>query len=312
MAAQDYDVAIVGGGPAGLTAAIYCSRYGLRTVIIEKMMGGAQVINTERIENYPGLPNGIPGAEFGPMLQDHAMKAGASVKLAEASRVGLSGDHRTVSTDDGDILAKAVIIAAGSSLRKLGIPGEDGYTGNGVSHCATCDGPLFSGTVVGVVGGGDTAADEALTLTKYVERVILFHRRDRLRAQQVLQDRVRTNTKIETVWNTEVRQIVGTNTVTSVQVRNVVTRLDNEVDLAGLFIYIGLEPNSAMVREVVRVDRAGHIEVDAWMQTSRQGIFAAGDIRQGSAAQLITSAGDGATAAIAAHRYIAGVQWARR
>ena len=312
MAAQDYDVAIVGGGPAGLTAGIYCSRYGLRTVIIEKMMGGAQVINTERIENYPGLPNGIPGAEFGPMLQDHAMKAGASVKLAEASRVGLSGDHRTVSTDDGDILAKAVIIAAGSSLRKLGIPGEDGYTGNGVSHCATCDGPLFSGTVVGVVGGGDTAADEALTLTKYVERVILFHRRDRLRAQQVLQDRVRTNTKIETVWNTEVRQIVGTNTVTSVQVRNVVTRLDNEVDLAGLFIYIGLEPNSAMVREVVRVDRAGHIEVDAWMQTSRQGIFAAGDIRQGSAAQLITSAGDGATAAIAAHRYLAGVQWARR
>ena len=312
MAAQDYDVAIVGGGPAGLTAGIYCSRYGLRTVIIEKMMGGAQVINTERIENYPGLPNGIPGAEFGPMLQDHAMKAGASVKLAEASRVGLSGDHRTVSTDDGDILAKAVIIAAGSSLRKLGIPGEDGYTGNGVSHCATCDGPLFSGTVVGVVGGGDTAADEALTLTKYVERVILFHRRDRLRAQQVLQDLVRTNTKIETVWNTEVRQIVGTNTVTSVQVRNVVTRLDNEVDLAGLFIYIGLEPNSAMVREVVRVDRAGHIEVDAWMQTSRQGIFAAGDIRQGSAAQLITSAGDGATAAIAAHRYIAGVQWARR
>ena len=312
MAAQDYDVAIVGGGPAGLTAGIYCSRYGLRTVIIEKMMGGAQVINAERIENYPGLPNGIPGAEFGPMLQDHAMKAGASVKLAEANRVGLSGDHRTVSTDDGDILAKAVIIAAGSSLRKLGIPGEDGYTGNGVSHCATCDGPLFSGTVVGVVGGGDTAADEALTLTKYVERVILFHRRDRLRAQQVLQDRVRTNTKIETVWNTEVRQIVGTNTVTGVQVRNVVTRLDNEVDLAGLFIYIGLEPNSAMVRDVVRVDRAGHIEVDAWMQTSRQGIFAAGDIRQGSAAQLITSAGDGATAAIAAHRYIAGVQWARR
>ena len=312
MAAQDYDVAIVGGGPAGLTAGIYCSRYGLRTVIIEKMMGGAQVINAERIENYSGLPNGIPGAEFGPMLQDHAMKAGASVKLAEANRVGLSGDHRTVSTDDGDILAKAVIIAAGSSLRKLGIPGEDGYTGNGVSHCATCDGPLFSGTVVGVVGGGDTAADEALTLTKYVERVILFHRRDRLRAQQVLQDRVRTNTKIETVWNTEVRQIVGTNTVTGVQVRNVVTRLDNEVDLAGLFIYIGLEPNSAMVRDVVRVDRAGHIEVDAWMQTSRQGIFAAGDIRQGSAAQLITSAGDGATAAIAAHRYIAGVQWARR
>lgn len=312
MAAQEYDVAIVGGGPAGLTAGIYCARYGLRTVIIEKMMGGAQVINAERIENYPGLPNGIPGAEFGPMLQDHAMKAGASVKLAEASRVGLSGDHRTVSTDDGDILSKAVIIAAGSSLRKLGIPGEDGYTGNGVSHCATCDGPLFSGTVVGVVGGGDTAADEALTLTKYVERVILFHRRDRLRAQQVLQDRVRTNTKIETVWNTEVRQVVGTNTVTGVQVRNVVTRLDNEVDLAGLFIYIGLEPNAAMVRDVVRVDRAGHIEVDAWMQTSRQGIFAAGDIRQGSAAQLITSAGDGATAAIAAHRYIAGVQWARR
>ena len=246
MAAQDYDVAIVGGGSAGLTAGIYASRYGLRTVVIEKLAGGAQVMNTERIENYPGLPNGIPGAEFGPLLQEHAMKSGVTMKLAEASRVGLSGDHRTVSTDEGDVLAKAVIVAAGSGLRHLGIPGEDAYTGNGVSHCATCDGPFYQGTVVGVVGGGDTAADEALTLTKYVERVILFHRRDRLRAQQVLQDRVRTNPKIETVWNTEVRQILGTNTVTSVQVRNVVTRLDNEVDLSGVFVCIGLDPNSVL------------------------------------------------------------------
>ena len=312
MAAHEYDVAIIGGGAAGLTAGIYASRYGLRTVIIEKMMGGAQVMNTEHIENFPGLPNGIPGAEFGPLLQEHAMKAGATMKLAEVSRVSLTGDHRTVSTDDGDVLSKAVIVAAGSSLRKLGIPGEDAYTGNGVSHCATCDGPLFGGTVVGVVGGGDTAADEALTLTKYAERVILFHRRDKLRAQQALQDRVRTNTKIETVWNTEVRQILGTNTVTSVQVRNVVTRLDNEVDLAGLFVSIGLDPNSSIIKDVVKVDRSGHIEVDAWMQTSRQGIFAAGDIRQNSAAQLISSAGDGATAAIAAHRYISGMQWSRR
>ncbi len=312
MATQDVDVAIVGGGAAGLSAGIYCSRYGLRTVIIEKLAGGAQVMNTERIENYPGLPNGIPGAEFGPLLQEHAMKAGATFKMAEASRVGLSGDHRSVSTDDGDVMAKAVIVAAGSSLRKLGIPGEDAYTGNGVSHCATCDGPLYQGTVVGVVGGGDTAADEAITLTKYVDRVILFHRRDRFRAQQVLQDRVRTNPKIETVWNTEVRQILGTNTVTSVQVRNVVTRLDNEVDVAGVFVCIGLEPNSSLVRDVAKVDRAGHIEVDAWMQSSRQGIYAAGDIRQGSAGQLISSAGDGATAAIAAHRYISGMQWTRR
>ncbi len=312
MAAQDYDVAIVGGGAAGLTAGIYSSRYGMRTVIVEKMMGGAQVMNAERIENFPGLPNGIPGAEFGPLLQEHAMRSGATMKLAEASRVGLSADHRTVSTDDGEVVAKAVIVASGSSMRKLGIPGEDAYTGNGVSHCATCDGPLFGGTVVGVVGGGDTAADEALTLTRYVERVILFHRRDKLRAQQTLQDRVRTNPKIETVWNTEVREILGTNTVTSVQVRNVVTRLVNEVDLAGVFINIGLEPNSSIAKDVVRTDRAGHIEVDAWMQTSRQGIFAAGDIRQNSAAQLISSAGDGATAAIAAYRYISGAQWSRR
>ena len=312
MASQDYDVAIVGGGPAGLTAGMYSARFGLRTVIIESMMGGAQVMNAERIENFPGLPNGISGADFGPLLQEQAMKAGATMKLAEVSRVGLSGDHRTVTTDDGDIMAKAVIIAAGSGLRKLGIPGEDAYVGSGVSHCATCDGPLFSGMVVGVVGGGDTAADEALSLTKYVERVLMFHRRDRLRAQQVLQDRIRTNTKIEIVWNTEVREILGTNTVQGVKIRNVVTRLDNEVDVAGLFVYVGLDPNSAMVRDVVRVDRSGHIEVDAWMQTSRQGIFAAGDIRQNSSAQLVSSAGDGATAAVAAHRYISGTQWARR
>ena len=303
---------IVGGGAAGLTAGMYCARYGLKTALIERLMGGAQVINAERIENFPGFPQGLSGAELGPLLQEQAMNAGAEIVMAEASKISLEKDRRVVSTDEGNIWGKAVIVAAGSSLRSLGIPGEETYTGNGVSHCATCDGPLFANEIVGVVGGGDTAADEALSLTEYVDRVILFHRRDRLRAQPVLQDRILGNPRIEIVWNTVVESIVGDTKVNGVQVRNVITNLENRVELSGLFVYIGLEPNAALVRDMIKVDNAGHIPVNAWMETSVPGVFAAGDIRQYSAAQLVSAAGDGATAAAAAFRYLSSQQRQRR
>ena len=302
--AQEYDVAIVGGGAAGLTAAVYCARYGLSTALIERLMGGAQIINAERIENFPGFPHEISGAELGSLLQEQATNAGALFAQVEATKLSLDNDRWIVSTDDVEYRSRAVIVAAGSSLRRLGIPGEEEYTGRGVSHCATCDGPLFADEVVGVVGGGDTAADEALFLASCVNRVILFHRRDRFRAQHVLQEQLLRHPKVEVVWNTVVERILGSETVTDVQIRNVITNLENRMSLAGLFIYVGLEPNSALVRDVLKVDNAGHIPVNAWMETSVPGIFAAGDIRQHSAAQLASAAGDGATAAIAAFRYI--------
>ena len=188
--ANEYDVLVVGAGLAGLTAGMYAARYGLNTGVVEQMMGGAQIINLEKIENFPGFPEGISGAELGPATQEQAMNAGAEFLMAEAEKVSLDGDHKVVSTDAGDLRAKAVIVAAGSTLRKLGIPGEEEFYGRGVSHCATCDGPLYMGSTVGVVGGGDSAADEALTLTDYADRVLLFHRRSDLRAQQALQDRL--------------------------------------------------------------------------------------------------------------------------
>ena len=307
--ANEYDVLIVGGGLAGMTAGLFAARYGMRTAIIEKMMGGAQIINIEKIENFPGFPQGISGAELGPAVQEQAMDAGVEFVIAEASRVSRDGEHKVVASDAGEHRAKAVIVAAGSSLRQLGIPGEEELFGRGVSHCATCDGPLYMEQVVGVVGGGDSAADEALTLTDYTERVLLFHRSEQLRAQRVLQDRLNDNPKIEVVWNTVVERVLGEDTVTGVQVRNVITNLENQVDLTGLFIYVGLEPGSQLVKDLVKLDTAGHIPVDISMETEIPGLYAVGDIRQNSASQLVSSAGDGATAAIAAYNYIRGQAW---
>ena len=308
MPDQEFDVLIIGGGMAGLTAGIYASRYGLHTAIVEQMMAGAQIINLEKIENFPGFPQGIAGYELGPATQEQAMNAGVEVLMDTATDISVDGDYLRVTGDmGGSYRGKAVIMAAGSSLRSLGIPGEEEFEGRGVSHCATCDGPLYMGQTVAVVGGGDPAADEALTLTEYTDRVILFARGDALDAQQVLRDRIASNPKIEVRYNTEVAEIVGEDTVTGVRVRGA----DGETvePVSGLFIYVGLDPNSAAVADLVPLDNAGHIPVGLSMDTPQPGLYAAGDIRQQSAAQLVASAGDGATAAIAAFRYINGKDW---
>ena len=307
--ANQYDVLIIGCGLAGMTAGMYAARYGLKTGLVERMMGGAQIINVEKIENFPGFPQGISGAELAPAVQEQAMDAGAEFIMGEARSVARDGDYKVVASDAGSHRAKVVILAAGSRLRQLGIRGEEEFNGRGVSHCATCDGPLYRGEVVGVVGGGDSAVDEALTLTQYADRVLLFHRRDQLRAQQVLQDRLLRHRKVEMVWNTVVAEVLGEDTMSAVRVRNVITNLENVVDLSGLFIYVGLEPNSELVRGLVRLDNAGHIPVNLWMETAVPGLYAVGDIRQSSASQLVSAAGDGATAAIAAFRYIRGKRW---
>ena len=307
--ANDYDVLIIGGGLAGLTASIYSARYGLSTGVIELMMGGASIINLEKIENFPGFVEGISGAELGPAAQEQAMNVGVDFIMAEATGIKTDGDYKVVSTDSGDYRAKAVIVAAGSQLKHLGIPGEEEFNGRGVSHCATCDGPMFMGETVGVVGGGDSAADEALTLTEYAEKVMVFHRRDELRAQKILQDRLLRNPKIEMVWNAELQEIIGEDTVSGVKIKNVVTNHEETIGLTGLFVYVGLEPNSGIAAEVSKTDNAGHIDVNLSMETSTQGVYAVGDIRQSSARQLVASAGDGATAAVGAFNYIRSKTW---
>jgi len=307
--AKDYDVLVVGGGLAGMTAGMYAARHGLNTGLIERMMGGAQIINIEKIENFPGFPQGISGAELGPAVQEQAMDAGAEFIMAEATSISRDGQHKVVATDAGEFRAKAVIVAIGSTLRRLGIPGEEELYGRGVSQCATCDGPLYMRQVVGVVGGGDSGADEALTLAQFADKVLLFHRREQLRAQKVLQDRLHNDRKIEVVWNSIVEEVVGEDTVSGVRVRNVVTNLENMVELSGLFVYVGLEPNSQLVQGLVKVDNAGHIPVNISMETEVPGLYAAGDLRQHSASQLVSSAGDGATAALSAYRYVKSKDW---
>ena len=308
MPEHNYDLLIIGGGLAGLTAAIYGARYGLTTAIVEQMMAGAQIINLDRIENYPGFPQGIAGYELGPAVQQQAMDAGAAMLMDTVTAVAADGDHLRTAGDGGDTYrSKAVIMAAGSTLRSLGIPGETEFDGRGVSHCAACDGPLYMGQTVGVIGGGDSAADEALTLTEYADRVILFHRGAALDAQQVLQDRLAANPKIELRTGAEVTEILGDDTVSGARIRTA----DGEAveTLNGLFIYIGLDPNSAPVADLVPLDNAGHIPVGLAMDTPQPGLFAAGDLRQQSAAQLVAAAGDGATAASAAFRYIRSKTW---
>ena len=297
-----YDLLIVGGGLAGLTAGMYAARYGLNTALVEQMMGGAQIINVERIENFPGYPDGVSGAELGPLLQEQAMNAGMQFIMDEASQVSRDGDFKKVSGYGGEYLARAVIIATGSTLRSAGIPGEEEYRDRGVSHCATCDGPMSMGQTVGVVGGGDSAADEALTLTEYADKVLLFHRRDRLRAQHILQQRLQEHPKVEIHWNTQLTRVLGDNSVTGVQISNTATGEEAQLDLSSLFVYVGLEPNSALVQGLVETDNGGHIPVNLSMETSEPGLYAVGDVRQHSVAQLVAAAGDGATAAIAAYK----------
>lgn len=315
--AGDYEVLIIGGGLAGMTAGLYAARYGRKTAILERMMGGASIINVDRIDNYPGFPDGISGAELAPAVQEQAMKAGAEFLMGEAESIARSdapasagteaagGGLLAVASDAGTLRAPAVILAAGSTLRPLGIPGEAEFFGRGVSQCATCDGPLFSGETVGIVGGGDSAADEALVLAQYAAQVLLFHRRDALRAQAAVAREVAARPNIEIRWNTEITAIAGDDAVSAVKTRNAATGQEDETPLSGLFVYVGLQPNSALAAGLLETDGAGHIPVNLGMETAVPGLYAVGDLRQHSSSQLISAAGDGATAALSAHRYLA-------
>jgi thioredoxin reductase (NADPH) len=301
---RELDLVVIGAGVAGLTAAMHAGRCGLRVAVIERMGVGGQIAAAERIENFPGFPQGLSGAELGPILHEQAEAAGAEFILDTVESIAIDGAWRMVQCASDEIKARAVIVAAGSTPRSLGVPGEEAFLGRGVSHCASCDGHFFSGQEVCVVGGGDSALDEAIVLAEHAARVAVVHRGPTLDAQHVLVDRAAAADKIEITLSTAVEEIIGTDSVSGVRLRDLTAGTTYERSLKGVFVYVGLEPNTAFLRGALALDPSGHIETDIMMCASVPGIFAAGDIRAHSVAQLAAAAGDGATAAFAAWRYL--------
>jgi thioredoxin reductase (NADPH) len=306
MFIYDYDVIVVGAGPAGLCAALYTGRAKLSTLVIDKLIPGGQILNTELVEDYPGFES-ILGPDLAAKMQAHAEKFGAQIimdTVEEISAEGPDGRIKVVRTAEREYRAKAVIVTAGGSPVKLNVLGEERLNARGVSYCAVCDGPFFQNRVLAVVGGGDAAVEEGTYLTKYASKVYLIHRRDELRAQKILQDRLLSNPKVEVIWDTVVDEIVGDPTVSGVHLRNVKTGATRTLDVGGVFIFIGFKPNSDILKGAIHRDAGGHIVTNQLMETGVPGIYAAGDIRQQLARQVTTAVGDATTAAIAAEKYI--------
>jgi thioredoxin reductase (NADPH) len=302
---KKYEVVIIGGGPAGLTAGLYTARAGLKTLLIERGAFGGQILNAPLVENYPGFPEGISGAELGALMHQQAAKYGLKTLIADVTGLKAGRKHEVI-TGKGGFEAKAVIIAAGSDYQKLGVPGEETLVGHGVSYCATCDGFFFRKREVAVVGGGDAAITDAIELAQHATKVYVIHRRDQLRAGEVLQKRAMAQPKIRFVWDTVVEEIVGGEMVKALKLRNVKTNKTSTLEVAGVFVAVGLKPNSQQFARVLKLSKTGHIITDETMATSVPGIFAAGDVRQSSARQIASAVGDGATAALSTFSYLKG------
>jgi thioredoxin reductase (NADPH) len=310
--ASEFDIVIIGGGVAGLTAALFAARFGHSTIVIERFAPGGHLVNVESIEDFPGFPNGVAGYELGPLMQEQAAKHGAEFQMAEVESLEVGELYWRVNTTEGICRAKAVIVATGSHAKDLGVPGESGLRGQGVSNCASCDGPLFTDQVVGVVGRASYALQEALTLVNYAAQVTLFHDQGSLSARQTFERRVLNHPKITVRYNTTVEEIQGDDAVTGAVIRDTVTGEKSQIQLAGMFIYAGLEPNTEFLKNLLRLDHDNRVSTDAWMRTELPGLFAAGDLRTDSAGLAITSAGDGAAAAIGADRYLKDRGWRQK
>lgn len=306
--ADIYDVIIIGGGPAGLTAGIYASRARMKTLLLEKMMCGGQILTAHLIENYPGFPCGTTGPDLADLMLKQAEAAGLVISTREVKKISpkkTGKDPFVIETTQGDIFtALSVIISTGAKWNVLGVPGEDSLRGRGVSYCATCDGPLFKGKEVAVVGGGDTAVGEAIYLTRFADKVTIIHRRGKLRAMPIIQERAFSNKKIAFSLRSEVVQIMGDKKVEGVKVKNTETSKESIIKADGVFVLIGLSPNSEAFKDILKADEAGYIISDEEMRTSIEGIFICGDIRHKPLKQVANAVGEAAVAAVSAGHYV--------
>ncbi|MHB8124884.1 MAG: thioredoxin-disulfide reductase [Desulfitobacteriaceae bacterium] len=303
-----YDVTIVGAGPAGLTAGIYAARGGLKTIIIERAMPGGQAASTEKIENYPGFPEGIGGYELMNAFHKQALSFGVEFIFQEVKSLQLQEQVKEVITTDSKIIqSKTVIIAAGSKPRHLGVPGEDLFLGRGVSYCATCDGAFFKGKKVIVVGGGDAALEEGTFLTKFANEVIIIHRRTGFRAAQIAVERAEKNPKIKFELNYIIEEVLGVDQVEGVRARNVINGEVQDIKADGVFVYVGNEPNNNFFNNELTVSKLGFLNTDTLLQTNIPGVFAAGDIRNTPLRQVATAVGDGALAAFQVEKFLSEI-----
>lgn len=302
---KQYDVIIIGGGPAGLSAALYASRARLSTLLLDKGLTGGQVSTTHWIENYPGFPEGIGGPDLISAMEAQAKRFGTEVAIVHEA-IALHPETRQVTTTEGDFQGKAVILAMGAEpgIGQLGIPGEEEFRGRGVSYCATCDGAFFREMDVAVIGGGDSAIEEALFLTRFAKTVTVVHRRDELRATKILQERARENPKIRFALSHVPKAILGESQVNGLEVEDVKTKVRQVLPVKGVFVFVGVSPNSKFLKDNIRTDERGYILTDDHMRTSVDGVFAAGDIRKKPLRQVVTAVSDGAIAAMEAERYI--------
>ncbi|HEX7393679.1 MAG TPA: thioredoxin-disulfide reductase [Anaerolineaceae bacterium] len=298
------DVLILGSGPAGLAAALYAARAELKPLVLTGMEFGGQAALTNTIENYPGFPEGVGGAQLGELFQKQAEHFGARIEFELATEVDLSKRPFTIKTYDHVYLANTLVITTGASPNHLNIPGETELTGRGVSYCATCDGWFFKEKKVVVVGGGDSAIEEGLFLTRYARSVTIIHRRDALRAGAILQHRAMENPKVKFIWNSVITEVIGDDSVKALCLKNVITGEETEFPADGVFIFIGHTPNTQLFKDQIKMDERGYIKADMLMQTSVPGVYAAGEVMDPNYRQVVTSAGMGAAAAIQATKFL--------
>ncbi len=301
---MEYDVIIIGAGPSGLTAGIYAGRANLKTLILEKEIIGGQIALTEKIEDYPGFPEGINAQELIKRFEEHAKKFGAEIIFDEAKEIILDGKYRIVKTSYNEYKSKAVIVATGARHKTLDVPGEKEFRGKGVSYCAICDGPFFKDKDIAVVGGGDTAILEAIYLTKFGKKVYIVHRRDKFRASAKYVERAKENKKIEFLLENVIKEIYGEKKVEGIIIQNVKTKEERKIPVSAVFIFIGFIPNSEILRGIAKIDEDGGVITNEKMETDTPGIYAVGDVRSKSLRQIVTGASDGAIAAMAAYEYI--------
>lgn len=305
----DYDVIIIGGGPAGLTAGLYAARARLKTLLLERLLPGGQILTSLFVENYPGFSEGISGEKIIDEMVKQATRFGLEIKTETAIGIeDLGKERKVVKTNKGSHKALAIILAMGADANKLNVPGEDKLNGRGVSYCATCDGPLFKDKEIVIVGGGDTAVEDAIFLTTFCPKVNVVHRRDQLRATRIIQERAFQNKKINFIWNSVVTEILGEEKVEKVKLKNVKTGEERIFPTSGVFVGVGLSPNTGIVKGLVEMDEKNYIITDDNMVTSRSGIFAAGDCRKRSFLQMVNACGEGATAEYSAQKYIENIR----